>query len=81
MALHQSGQLLRSAPYFPVADVARSVAFYEQVLGFRCEYSAGTPLQLLRLRFEDDQFNAFFVEQRIFIRVVEQIVINISTHG
>ena len=45
MALNQSGSLLRSAPYFPVADVERSVAFYEQTLGFRCEYSAGAPLQ------------------------------------
>ncbi|MFY9558089.1 MAG: VOC family protein [Blastocatellia bacterium] len=38
-------KLLRSAPYFPVSNVERSVAFYEQTLGFRCEYSAGTPLQ------------------------------------
>lgn len=45
MALNQSGSLLRSAPYFPISDVERSVAFYEQTLGFRCEYSAGTPLQ------------------------------------
>ncbi len=37
--------LLRSAPYFPVHDVARSVEFYAQVLGFRCEYSAGDPPQ------------------------------------
>jgi predicted enzyme related to lactoylglutathione lyase len=39
----QSTQLLRSASYFPVADVARSVTHYEQVLGFRAEYAAGTP--------------------------------------
>jgi catechol 2,3-dioxygenase-like lactoylglutathione lyase family enzyme len=39
------GKLLRSAPYFPVANVEQSVAFYEQTLGFRCEYSAGSPLQ------------------------------------
>jgi catechol 2,3-dioxygenase-like lactoylglutathione lyase family enzyme len=37
--------LLRSAPYFPVHDVERSVEFYERVLGFRCDYSAGAPLQ------------------------------------
>jgi catechol 2,3-dioxygenase-like lactoylglutathione lyase family enzyme len=37
--------LLRSAPYFPVHDVERSVEFYDRVLGFGCEYSAGTPLQ------------------------------------
>jgi catechol 2,3-dioxygenase-like lactoylglutathione lyase family enzyme len=45
VSAQQTGQLLRSAPYFPVADVERSAAFYEQTLGFRCEYSAGTPLQ------------------------------------
>jgi catechol 2,3-dioxygenase-like lactoylglutathione lyase family enzyme len=45
MTSNQSGALLRSAPYFPVADVDRSVAFYERTLGFRCEYSAGSPLQ------------------------------------
>jgi catechol 2,3-dioxygenase-like lactoylglutathione lyase family enzyme len=38
-------QLLRSAPYFPVADVERSAAHYERVLGFRREYTAGTPPQ------------------------------------
>jgi catechol 2,3-dioxygenase-like lactoylglutathione lyase family enzyme len=36
-------QLLRGAPYFPVADVAKSAEYYERVLGFRAEYSAGTP--------------------------------------
>jgi catechol 2,3-dioxygenase-like lactoylglutathione lyase family enzyme len=41
----QMTQLLRSAPYFPVADVDRSVAHYEQVLGFAREYVAGTPAQ------------------------------------
>ncbi len=45
MSSNQIGKLLRSAPYFPISDVERSVAFYEQMLGFRCEYSAGTPLQ------------------------------------
>lgn len=39
----QTSQLLRSAPYFPVADVERSAAHYERVLGFRCEYLAGKP--------------------------------------
>ena len=38
-------KLLRSAPYFPVPDVQRSVTFYEDTLGFRCDYSAGKPLQ------------------------------------
>ena len=35
--------LLRSAPYFPVADVGASATYYERVLGFRCDYVAGTP--------------------------------------
>lgn len=45
MSANQTGKLLRSAPYFPVTNVERSSAFYEQTLGFHCEYSAGTPLQ------------------------------------
>ncbi|MGH9833555.1 MAG: VOC family protein [Blastocatellia bacterium] len=45
MSSSQTVKLLCSAPYFPVANVEGSVAFYEQMLGFRCEYSAGTPLQ------------------------------------
>ena len=38
-------QLLRSAPYLPVADLQRSVAQYERVLGFRLEYMGGSPLR------------------------------------
>jgi catechol 2,3-dioxygenase-like lactoylglutathione lyase family enzyme len=38
-------QLLESAPYFPVPDVERSVAYYESVLGFRTGYMAGAPAQ------------------------------------
>lgn len=45
MSSHPAGRLLRSAPYFPVADVAVSAAFYERVLGFRSEYAAGAPPQ------------------------------------
>lgn len=37
--------LLRSAAYFPVADVDLSVAYYESVLGFTTEYRAGAPSQ------------------------------------
>lgn len=40
-----SSQLLRCAPYFPVADVNASTNYYERVLGFRYEYSAGSPAQ------------------------------------
>jgi len=43
MPVSQDSQLLRSAPYFPVADVAQSVDHYERRLGFRREYVAGTP--------------------------------------
>jgi catechol 2,3-dioxygenase-like lactoylglutathione lyase family enzyme len=38
-------QLLKSAPYFPVADVERSARHYERVLGFRRDYTGGTPPQ------------------------------------
>ena len=41
----QTSQLLRGAPYFPVADVDQCVAHYERVLGFRREYVAGTPAE------------------------------------
>ena len=36
-------KLLRGAPYFPVGDVDASTGFYERVLGFKCEYKAGSP--------------------------------------
>ena len=45
MSLNQTGKLLRSAPYFPVSNVEQSMTFYKEILGFRCEYSGGTPLQ------------------------------------
>lgn len=45
MASDQTAKLLRHAPYFPVADVEQTLSFYQRVLGFRCEYSAGDPLQ------------------------------------
>ena len=35
--------LLRSAPYFPVADVAQSASFYSRVFGFSSDYIAGSP--------------------------------------
>jgi catechol 2,3-dioxygenase-like lactoylglutathione lyase family enzyme len=35
--------VVRGAPYFPVPDVATTGAYYRDVLGFRCEYSAGDP--------------------------------------
>jgi len=45
MSSNQAPKLLRHAPYFPVSNVEQSKTFYEQKLGFRCEYSGGTPLQ------------------------------------
>ena len=45
MPSEPSSQLLRSAPYFPVANVERSAAYYERVLGFRRDYAGGTPPQ------------------------------------
>ena len=38
-------QLLRSAPYFPVADVEQAASHYERVLGFHREYVGGSPPQ------------------------------------
>lgn len=43
MVMNMGSKLLRSAPYFPVADVDKSVAFYERVFGFSCEYMVGKP--------------------------------------
>ena len=40
-----STQLLRSAPYFPVADVESAASHYERVFGFAREYAAGSPAQ------------------------------------
>jgi predicted enzyme related to lactoylglutathione lyase len=45
MSESERSQLLRSAPYFPVADLERSVAHYQRVLGFNREYVGGTPPQ------------------------------------
>ena len=43
MSTVQASRLVRHAPYFPVADVERSASHYEQVLGFHCDYAAGSP--------------------------------------
>ena len=45
MPVEQSRQLLRSAPYFPVADLEQSAVHYERVLGFQREYVGGAPPQ------------------------------------
>lgn len=39
----RQADILRSAPYFPVADVSSIGTYYRHVLGFECEYSAGDP--------------------------------------
>src|SRR3979490_233866 len=36
-------KLVRSAPYFPVANVGETSAYYAEVLGFKVEYIAGDP--------------------------------------
>ena len=38
-------QLLRSAPYFPVADLEQSATHYERVFGFNRDFVGGTPPQ------------------------------------
>jgi catechol 2,3-dioxygenase-like lactoylglutathione lyase family enzyme len=43
MPASSTSQLLRSAPYFPVADVEQSARHYERVLGFQTDYIAGAP--------------------------------------
>ncbi|HEV8356663.1 MAG TPA: VOC family protein [Gemmatimonadales bacterium] len=43
MPLSPPGQLLRSAPYFPVADLEESASQYERVFGFHRDYIGGTP--------------------------------------
>jgi catechol 2,3-dioxygenase-like lactoylglutathione lyase family enzyme len=40
-----TAKLTRSAPYFPVTDVARAAAHYQGVFGFTTEYSAGSPAE------------------------------------
>jgi catechol 2,3-dioxygenase-like lactoylglutathione lyase family enzyme len=40
-----TAKLTRSAPYFPVPDVAQSAAHYQRVFGFQTEYSAGSPAE------------------------------------
>ena len=43
MTVAAHAELLRGAPYFPVADVAAAGEYYRAVLGFECEYAAGDP--------------------------------------
>ena len=43
MSAPPTHQLQRSAPYFPVSDLERSMAHYERVFGFRREYVGGEP--------------------------------------
>jgi len=45
MSVQQTRQLLRSAPYFPVADLEQAAVHYERVLGFHREYVGGAPPQ------------------------------------
>jgi len=43
MSIEHPRQLLRSAPYFPVADLELTAVHYERVLGFHRDYVGGTP--------------------------------------
>ena len=43
MSNTQQARLIRSSPYFPVANVERTSAYYETVLGFRTVYAGGAP--------------------------------------
>ena len=41
----ETGQvgIIRGAPYFLVPDVPTACAYYQDVLGFQCDYAAGDP--------------------------------------
>jgi hypothetical protein len=43
MARTDRADIIRGAPYFPVGDVSAIGAYYREVLGFECEYAAGSP--------------------------------------
>ena len=43
--MKQKPILTRHAPYFPVADVESAGNYYQNILGFEKEYTAGTPVQ------------------------------------
>jgi catechol 2,3-dioxygenase-like lactoylglutathione lyase family enzyme len=47
MSVVETPQLLRSAPYFPVADIEKSIEHYERVLGFHCDYRGGPIFAIL----------------------------------
>lgn len=51
--INQSAMLMRHAPYFPVKDVEKAGDYYQKVLGFEKEYSAGEPLQFA-IFYRDD---------------------------
>src|SRR5215207_7392459 len=46
-------QLLRSAPYFPVADVERTAAYYERTFSFQRGYVAGSPPEFAIMMRDD----------------------------
>jgi catechol 2,3-dioxygenase-like lactoylglutathione lyase family enzyme len=57
-------RLLRSAPYFPVADLEGSADHYERVLGFRREYTGGAPPQFAILSRDGLSVMLRLVEKR-----------------
>lgn len=65
-------QLLRSAPYFPVADVEPIIEHYGRVLGFACEYKAGSPVEFAILSRDGLALMLRRVEDATRIRPNEQ---------
>ena len=49
MSAKHTPQLLRSAPYFPVADLEQSAVHYERVFGFHRDYVGGKPPEFVIL--------------------------------
>jgi catechol 2,3-dioxygenase-like lactoylglutathione lyase family enzyme len=43
MVVTRQAEIIRGAAYFPVPDVSAAGAYYRDVLGFTCEYEAGSP--------------------------------------
>jgi catechol 2,3-dioxygenase-like lactoylglutathione lyase family enzyme len=43
--MSRSPQVLRHAPYFPVADLERATDHYQRVLGFHRDYVGGSPAE------------------------------------
>ena len=51
--VQEERHLIRSAPYFLVADIEKAATYYETVLGFRRDYTGGSPSQFVILSRDD----------------------------